>query len=95
MSTHRLALHLSILLLASPATASFAQSTSCVDHLAAGTPCCGQYECIEDWSLTPASAYDAYLEVQAAHATVRLARTAPAEAGQDDPSLSAGDRRHD
>lgn len=95
MSTHRLALHLSILLLASPATASFAQSASCVDHLAAGTPCCGQYECIEDWSLTPASGDDAHLEVQAAHATVRIAGTAPAEPAQDGPSLLAGDRRRD
>ena len=62
MSKHRLALHLSILLLASPVTASFAQSAR-VDHLAAGTPCCGQYECIEDWSLTPASGADALLKV--------------------------------
>lgn len=98
MSTHRLALPLAILLLAFPAPASFAQSTACEDQLAAGIPCCGQYECVEDLSLTPATPDDSHLGVKAPHANnraVRIARTAPAEPAQDDPAPSAGDRRHD
>ena len=94
----RSTLGLAICLLASPVPASFAHSISCVDQLAPGTPCCGQYECAEELQLTPASRGDARHGEQARHVNyraVRMSGTALVEPVQDEPSLAAGGPRHD
>ena len=97
MSTLRASLALSILLVAPPITASFAQSTACLDQIAAGIPCCGQYECADESLWAPPSRDAARHKVQAANtrtaSIVEKARTA--QLAHDEPTFPGGDRHHD
>jgi hypothetical protein len=98
MSEHRSALPLAFLLVASLSTATAAQSKVCVDQVAAGTRCCGQYACAESESAAAARS-DSHLTAQEPNPDspiLRIAeRTLLAERLQQRPTSLAGDRHHD
>ena len=48
MSKRHARIRLTCLLLVSLSGQCFAQHGACADQLSAGTPCCGQYECMAD-----------------------------------------------
>ena len=68
-----------------------------LDQLAAGIPCCGQYECAEEslWAATSRVAAPRKVQAVNNRAATIVENAWTAQLAHDESSSSAGDRHHD